>query len=52
MKEVKFIEKQKTLPVAEKIYLMLFDRPTTHAEWAEMFNKIAIINISLIVNVS
>lgn len=34
----------KTLPLAYEIYEKLFDKPKTHHEWAERFNKVGDIN--------
>ena len=32
------------LPLSKEIYLEVFGEPKTHAEWADSFNKIVIIN--------
>lgn len=40
---------RQTLPKAYEIYEQLFDKPKTHIEWAERFNKVANINKILMV---
>jgi hypothetical protein len=34
----------KLLPLSEEIYLEMFGKPKTHAEWADSLNKIGKIN--------
>ena len=46
--EMKFTEYSKTLPLAKKIYDMVFGEPKTHKDWADSFNKIGAINREII----
>lgn len=38
---------KKTLPLAEKIYFAINEKPKTHAEWVDSLNKIGDINYEL-----
>lgn len=49
MKEMKFSEYRKTLPLAREIYNSIYPEHTTHTQWAESFNKVSKIN-NIIIN--
>lgn len=41
-------EYSKTLEIARKICESIYPKPTSHAEWADMFNKIGKVNLIII----
>ena len=51
MEEMKFNEYSKTLPMAREIYEAIYPKHTTHAQWADSFNKIGKINRIIIKNI-
>jgi len=50
MEEIKWSIYKKTLPIAREIYEITYPKHTTHAQWADSFNKIGKINEIIIKN--
>lgn len=43
-----YTEYCKTLEIARKICEAIYPTPTSHAEWADMFNKVGKVNLIII----